>query len=114
MDQTLTSPITQRHCWTVSDIQNEVEQSEIVVFSRGSKCGYCEQVVSLLSDLGLDYKVVDVNEETTIKPALRSFSGLREMPLLYVNGKLVNCSDTLQHAVESGTLESQLKEALDK
>ncbi len=111
MDQSISSSTSQRHCWTVSDIQNEIEQSRIVVFSRGSKCGYCDRVINLLSDLGLDYKVVDINEETTIKPALRSFSGHREVPLIYVNGHLV---DSLQQLVESGTLEAQLRDALDE
>lgn len=116
MDQSIAAPKSDRVCWTTGDIQQKIESSNIVVFAKGTEdnpsCGFSERVVSILAQSGRRFEVVNVKDDPSIQPALRSFSGHRELPLVYANGQLVACCNSLQHLIDAGELEQKVSTAL--
>ncbi len=116
MDDSLLSPTSSRHHWTKDDIQEKIKQSDIIVFSKGTEdnpcCGFSERVLSILRHSGRSFKVIDVNEDASIKPALRSFSGHRELPLVYINGNLTVCDDKLGHTLNEVELKAKLERVI--
>ena len=90
MDASVLSRGARRHYWTVDEVRSRISSSKVVVFTKGDAkeplCGYSERALSATSGLG-QVEVVNVCEDSSIVPALAAFSGRRQLPQIYVDGK---------------------------
>lgn len=116
MDESVAQGKSQRRYWTADDIRNRIEKSKVVIFSKGSeqkpRCGFSRETLSQLRDLEESVDIIDVCEDSSIVAALRKVAGPKALPLVYVNGDVVSCSDSLPKLLESGELMAKVKEAL--
>lgn len=113
MDSTITSSGAFRVPWTVDDVRDCLERFPIVVFAKGTlenpRCGFSKEVFNILEDSGVSYQVFDVSIDRSIVPALTAFAGRKYLPLVYVEGKLVTCSETLSETIANGQLVQSIK-----
>ncbi|BBN10050.1 glutaredoxin 3 [Marchantia polymorpha subsp. ruderalis] len=93
--------------------QNLVSQNAVVVFSK-SYCPYCKKVKQLLSSLGAQVKVVELDLEKDgdeIQSALTNWTKQRTVPNVFVGGQHIGgCDDTMSKH-NGGKLLPLLKEA---
>ena len=84
-----------------------------MVYSK-SWCPYCLRVKGLLGELGVDAKVVELDEVIEgdeVQDTLLSITGVRTVPQVFVGGEFVGgCDDTLA-AHQAGGLVPMLEGA---
>ena len=95
-------------------IDNEVKSNDVVLFMKGTptfpQCGFSSQVVQILDYLGVDYKGVNVLENTDVRQGIKEYSNWPTIPQLYVKGEFVGGCDIILEMFQSGELQSLLKE----
>jgi len=115
MDQKVCTNSARGEHWTTEDIQRQVEESPIVIFSKGTRehprCGFSERAMNAIEDCGKPYQVVDISQNKRITAALRKFAGPKCPPLVYVKGSLVSSSETLNQMLSTGELKSKVDKA---
>jgi glutaredoxin 3 len=85
----------------------------ILMVSIHSKsfCPYCQKTKALLSELGVDAKVFELNEMDdgpAIQDALLAMTGQRTVPNVFINQQHVGGNDNLQAANKNGKLKQML------
>ena len=59
-----------------------------------SYCGYCEKAILLLFKGGYSFRVIDVTQDEIKRYALRSRTGCKTIPQVFVNDEFIGgCSD---------------------
>lgn len=93
--------------------QNLVSSNPVVVFSK-SYCPYCQKVKQLLSKIGANPTIIELDIEgdgSEIQSALGKWTGQQTVPNVFIGGKHIGgCDDTVAKS-KSGDLVSLLKEA---
>ncbi|KAF7838315.1 glutaredoxin [Senna tora] len=77
-------------------------------------CGYCKRVKELLIQLGVAYKVIELNEESDggdIQAALAEWTGQRTVPNVFIGGKHIGGCDTVLAKYQAGQLTPLLNDA---
>ena len=90
-------------------IENEVKSNDVVLFMKGTptfpQCGFSSQVVQILDYLGVDYKGVNVLENTEVREGIKEFSNWPTIPQLYVKGEFVGGCDIVREMFQGGELQ---------
>lgn len=99
---------------TVNDrIQSLLNQNQVVLFMKGTQnfpqCGFSARACSILQDLGIDFKDINVLEDEEIRNGIKVFGNWPTIPQLYINKKLVGGSDIMMEMYQSGELQALLK-----
>jgi monothiol glutaredoxin len=93
-------------------IDSQVKGSDVVLFMKGTptfpQCGFSSQVVQILDYLGVDYKGVNVLENTDVRQGIKEYSNWPTIPQLYVKGEFVGGCDIIREMFQSGELQSFL------
>ena len=91
-----------------SFIKSEIDSANIVLFMKGTpvfpQCGFCGQVVQILSHIGAPFKGVNVLEDDALRDGIKGFSNSPTIPQLYVNGTFVGGCDIIREMFEEGEL----------
>ncbi|EEF51979.1 glutaredoxin [Ricinus communis] len=85
----------------------------VVVFSK-TYCGYCNRVKQLLTQLGANFKIIELNEEADgddIQAALAQWTGLRTVPNVFIGGKHIGGCDSTLDKYQKGELLPLLNDA---
>ena len=89
-------------------IQNDIQKNNTVLYMKGTKlfpqCGFSAFVVSVLSNLGIEFYDVNVLESPKIRQGIKEFSDWPTIPQLYVKGEFVGGSDIVKEMFQSGEL----------
>ncbi len=97
-------------------IDNLVKQNKIVVFMKGSKlmpqCGFSNNVVQILSTLGVPFETVDILADNEIRQGIKEYSNWPTIPQVYVNGEFLGGSDILIEMYQKGELQEMVEVAL--
>jgi monothiol glutaredoxin len=97
-------------------IENLVKQNKIVVFMKGSKlmpqCGFSNNVVQILSTLGVPFETVDILADNEIRQGIKEYSNWPTIPQVYVNGEFIGGSDILIEMYQKGDLQQMVEVAL--
>ncbi|MBR8834671.1 MAG: Grx4 family monothiol glutaredoxin [Stigonema ocellatum SAG 48.90 = DSM 106950] len=97
-------------------IDNLVQQNKIMVFMKGTKlmpqCGFSNNVVQILSTLGVPFETVDVLEDPDIRQGIKEYSNWPTIPQVYINGQFVGGSDILIEMYNKGELQQTVEVAL--
>ncbi len=97
-------------------IDNLVKQNKIVVFMKGSKlmpqCGFSNNVVQILSTLGVPFETVDILADNEIRQGIKEYSNWPTIPQVYVNGEFLGGSDILIEMYQKGELQQMVEVAL--
>ena len=90
-------------------IQAELDESSVVLFMKGSplmpQCGFSAAVSTLLSNLQVKFKSVDVLQDGEIRQGIKDFSSWPTIPQLYLKGEFVGGCDIVREMHESGELQ---------
>lgn len=89
-------------------IKQEVGENPIVLFMKGTpifpQCGFSSVCVQILSNLGLQFKGINVLEDTEIREGIKAYSSWPTIPQLYVKGEFLGGCDIVREMYESGEL----------
>ena len=95
-------------------IDSEVKANDVVLFMKGTptfpQCGFSSQVVQILDYLGVDYKGVNVLENTEVRQGIKEYSNWPTIPQLYVKGEFVGGCDIIREMFQEGELKPLLSE----
>lgn len=97
-------------------IDNLLKDNKIVVFMKGSKlmpqCGFSNNVVQILSTLGVPFETVDILADNEIRQGIKEYSNWPTIPQIYVNGEFIGGSDILIEMYQKGDLQQMVEVAL--
>ncbi len=95
-------------------IQAELDSNDIVLFMKGEaafpQCGFSSLVVQVLSQLGVNFKDINVLEDSDLRQGVKDFTNWPTIPQLYVKGEFVGGCDIVREMYESGELQGLLDE----
>ena len=95
-------------------IQSELDENEVVLFMKGNpmfpQCGFSAAVSTLLSNLHVKFKGIDVLADQDIRQGIKDFTNWPTVPQLYVKGEFVGGCDIIREMYESGELEQLMTE----
>ncbi len=98
-----------------AEIKDTVERNSVVLYMKGNRsfpmCGFSAAVVEVLMQTGVDFKEVNVLEDTEVRQGIKEFSDWPTVPQLYVRGQFVGGCDIVREMHAKGELEPLLKGA---
>ncbi len=101
---------------TQARIETLIKQNKIMVFMKGNKlmpqCGFSNNVVQILSTLGVPFETVDVLADPDIRQGIKEYSSWPTIPQVYVDGQFVGGSDILIELYQKGELQEMVEVAL--
>tara|TARA_Y100001960_G_scaffold292227_1_gene334257 strand:+ start:209 stop:517 length:309 start_codon:yes stop_codon:yes gene_type:complete len=94
------------------NIINEINTNDVILFMKGTKnmpmCGFSSTVVKVLSMYNIEYKDVNVLEDSNIRIKLSEHSNWPTIPQLFVKGELIGGCDIVVELHNSNELEKIL------
>ncbi|MCC7166769.1 MAG: Grx4 family monothiol glutaredoxin [Rhodospirillales bacterium] len=95
-------------------IRQEITDNPVVLYMKGTpmfpQCGFSARVVQILSTLGVGFKGVDVLTDPSLREGIKAFANWPTLPQLYVKGEFVGGCDIVSEMMESGELQTLLKD----
>ncbi len=95
-------------------IENDIANNDIVLYMKGTavfpQCGFSAAVVQVLNGLGLDFKAINILEDSELRQAIKEYSNWPTIPQLYIKGEFVGGCDIVREMYANGELQSLLKE----
>ncbi|MCO5555523.1 hypothetical protein L7F22_063908 [Adiantum nelumboides] len=90
-----------------------VTNNPVVVFSK-SYCPYCKQVKQLLQSLGVNFKAVELDQESDggeLQAALTEWTSQRTVPNVFIGGQHIGGCDSTVAKHKEGQLVPLLQQA---
>lgn len=101
--------------WTPEKIKGEIDGDTIVVFAKGSKmapmCGFSARAIDIIRSYKKPFKVVNIFDHPSIRPALVAHSQWPTTPQVFVKGELIGGSDIVMELHQSGELGKKIDAA---
>ena len=93
-------------------ISQLIKDNQIVLFMKGSAempaCGFSKFVVQILEKLQVDFKTINILEDTDLRQGIKDYSQWPTIPQLYINGEFIGGADIVKDMYHSGELFSYL------
>lgn len=109
---TLSDTMTMSEPEILGAIQQEVGANRVFLYLKGTpeapRCGFSNQVVQILSHLGVDYGSRDILADPRLRGVLSEWSDWPTIPQLFVDGSLVGGCDITVEMFQSGELQELL------
>ena len=94
-------------------IAKAVADHPVILFMKGvpdqPRCGFSQQVVQILDQLGVDFVGVDILQSEALRQGIKTFSDWPTIPQLYVKGEFVGGCDIVREMYQSGELQDLLQ-----
>tara|TARA_B100001123_G_C14474813_1_gene695929 strand:- start:35 stop:376 length:342 start_codon:yes stop_codon:yes gene_type:complete len=95
-------------------INNELEKNEVCLFMKGTpdvpQCGFSLAVSNVLKHLEVNFKGINVLENSSIREGIKAYSDWPTIPQLYIKGEFIGGCDIIKDMFEKGELQKKLKE----
>jgi len=95
-------------------IDNEINNNDICLFMKGTpdapQCGFSMAVTNILKILEVEFKGINVLENSELRQGIKDYSDWPTIPQLYVKKEFVGGCDIVKEMYENG----ELKIILDK
>ena len=95
-------------------IDNIVSENEVCLFMKGTpevpQCGFSSAVSNVLKHLEVNFKGINVLEDSEIRESIKEYSDWPTIPQLYIKGKFVGGCDIVKEMFEKGEIQNMLKE----
>ena len=95
-------------------IKDELDKHEICLFMKGTpevpQCGFSLAVANVLKHLEVNFKGINVLEDTDLREGIKEFSNWPTIPQLYIKGEFVGGCDIVKEMFEQGDLQKKLEE----
>ena len=90
----------------MENIKKDISANTIILYMKGTKempmCGFSSTAVNILNFYNLEYKVVNVLEDPSIRHELSKFSNWPTIPQLFHQGQLIGGSDIMVELHNNG------------
>ncbi|MEZ5902219.1 MAG: Grx4 family monothiol glutaredoxin [Alphaproteobacteria bacterium] len=90
-------------------IRKEINSNDIVLYMKGTsvfpQCGFSAAVVQILTQMGVNFKDINVLEDTIIREGIKEFTQWPTIPQLYIKGEFVGGCDIVREMYETGELQ---------
>jgi len=97
-------------------IINDIKNNPVILYMKGTQdmpmCGFSNSVVQVLSQYGVEFKDVNVLENSEIRVKLSEYSNWPTIPQLFINGELIGGCDIVMEMDTKGELKDILKKAV--
>ena len=95
---------------------DRISKNKVVIFSQ-TTCGYCTLAKDLLDSLNIQYKSIELNMSDNcpksdcrpLKQVLIKQTGMKTVPQIFINGKLIGGYTELNNLAENGELKKIFK-----
>ena len=98
------------------EILHEINQTPVVLYMKGNQhmpqCGFSATAVSILRELGVTFKDVNVLSDPTLREGVKAFSDWPTVPQLYAHGAFIGGCDIMREMHQSGELRQALGDAV--
>lgn len=95
-------------------IDDLIKKNDVILFMKGKKdmpmCGFSNFVAQVLKNLNIDFVDVNVLEDDSMRQGIKEYTDWPTLPQLYVKGQFIGGCDIVKQMLDSGELESLLKE----
>tara|TARA_B100000767_G_C19322674_1_gene352254 strand:+ start:37 stop:369 length:333 start_codon:yes stop_codon:yes gene_type:complete len=95
-------------------INSEIADNEVCLFMKGTpdapQCGFSMAVSNMLKILEINYKGINVLENSALREGIKEFSEWPTIPQLYIKNEFVGGCDIVKEMYENGELKKILKE----
>ncbi len=100
---------------THTRIEDIIQSHPVVLFMKGTAdfpmCGFSARVATILQQLDVDFKDVNVLEDEEIRQGIKDYTNWPTIPQLYVNGQFVGGCDIVVEMYQAGELPDVLPAA---
>ena len=95
-------------------INDEIQKSEVCLFMKGTpevpQCGFSLAVANVLKHLEVNFKGINVLEDTDLREGIKEFGNWPTIPQLYIKGEFIGGCDIVKEMFEQGDLQKKLEE----
>ena len=95
-------------------INNEIKNNDVCLFMKGTpdvpQCGFSLAVSNVLKHLNVDFKGINVLEDSLIREGIKEYSDWPTIPQLYIKEEFIGGCDIIKEMYEKGELQNKLKE----
>ncbi|MBC7465324.1 MAG: glutathione S-transferase N-terminal domain-containing protein [Bdellovibrio sp.] len=84
-------------------------QTATIKMYKKNPCPYCDRAKALLDDKGWKYEVVDLTDKPAELERLKSETGWRTVPMIFINDKLVGGYSDLRTLEDDGKLDAMVQ-----
>ena len=95
-------------------IKDELDKHEICLFMKGTpevpQCGFSLAVANVLKHLEVNFKDINVLEDTDLRAGIKEFGNWPTIPQLYIKGEFIGGCDIVKEMFEQGDLQKKLEE----
>ena len=99
---------------TNKKIKDELDKHEICLFMKGTpevpQCGFSLAVANVLKHLEVNFKGINVLENTDLREGIKEFGNWPTIPQLYIKGEFIGGCDIVKEMFEQGDLQKKLEE----
>ena len=99
---------------TNKKIKDELDKHEICLFMKGTpevpQCGFSSAVANVLKHLEVNFKGINVLEDTDLREGIKEFSNWPTIPQLYIKEEFIGGCDIVKEMFEQGNLQKKLEE----
>ena len=99
---------------TNKKIKDELNKNEVCLFMKGTpevpQCGFSLAVSNILKHLEVNFKGINVLENTALREGIKEFGNWPTIPQLYIKGEFIGGCDIVKEMFEKGELQKKLQE----
>ena len=99
---------------TNKKIKDELDKHEICLFMKGTsevpQCGFSLAVANVLKHLEVNFKDINVLEDTDLRAGIKEFGNWPTIPQLYIKEEFIGGCDIVKEMFEQGDLQKKLEE----
>jgi len=97
---------------TKNKIEQLIKKDEVCLFMKGTpdvpQCGFSLAISNVLKHLKVNFKGINVLEDSEIREGIKQYSDWPTIPQLYVKTKFIGGCDIVKEMFEKGELQKVL------
>ena len=97
---------------TNKKIKDELNKNEVCLFMKGTpevpQCGFSLAVSNVLKHLKVNFKGINVLEDSDIREGIKEFNDWPTIPQLHIKGEFIGGCDIVKEMFEKGELQKIL------
>tara|TARA_B100002003_G_scaffold64190_1_gene59620 strand:- start:2764 stop:3102 length:339 start_codon:yes stop_codon:yes gene_type:complete len=95
-------------------ITDIIEKNNVCLFMKGSpdipQCGFSLAVSNVLKHLEVNFKGINVLEDSELREGIKEYSDWPTIPQLYIKKEFIGGCDIVKEMFENGELQTKLNE----
>ena len=95
-------------------INDEIKGHDVCLFMKGTpdvpQCGFSLAVSNVLKHLEVNFKGINVLEDSQMREGIKAYSDWPTIPQLYIKSEFIGGCDIVKEMFEKNELQSKLKE----